>query len=176
MKVRRRAAAVAVAAACAAFTAPVASAAGGTASPAAVKAATAKYRDLSVAEQAGYGLLEDKKGIACIAAGAMTGAMGVHWAKGPYVADGKIEPLEPEALVYAPVDGTLRLAAVEYVVLEAAWDARHPAPPALFGHEFDRTPAGNRFGLPAFYSLHVWVWRHNPAGEFSMWNPEVRCR
>jgi hypothetical protein len=37
------------------------------------------------------------------------------------------------------------------------------------------TPDGNRFGLPAFYSLHAWVWKHNPAGTFAMWNPNVTC-
>src|SRR4051794_7079529 len=143
------------------------------------KAATAKYHDLSVTKHAGYGLLKDKQGIACIAMppmpGMAAGAMGVHFAKGEYVGDGKIEPLEPEALVYAPTGGTLRLAALEYVVLQAAWKAHHASPPALFGHRFTLTPAGNRFGLPAFYSLHVWLWKHNPAGEFSMWNPEVHC-
>jgi hypothetical protein len=37
------------------------------------------------------------------------------------------------------------------------------------------TPADNRFGLPAFYSLHVWVWKHNPKGTFEPWNPQVHC-
>jgi hypothetical protein len=37
------------------------------------------------------------------------------------------------------------------------------------------TKAPNRFGLPAFYSLHVWVWKHSPAGMFAMWNPTVHC-
>jgi hypothetical protein len=36
-------------------------------------------------------------------------------------------------------------------------------------------PADNRFGLPAFYSLHAWVWKHNPRGTFEPWNPAVRC-
>jgi hypothetical protein len=72
-------------------------------------------------------------------------------------------------------DGTLQLAAVEYVVIKSAWDARHHHPPALFGHDFTVTPAPNRFGLPAFYSLHVWAWAQNPAGTFEMWNPRVVC-
>ena len=67
------------------------------------------------------------------------------------------------------------LAAVEYVVIKSAWDATHKFPPKLFGHVFNLTPDGNRFGLPAFYSLHVWVFKHNSAGEFSMWNPAVIC-
>ena len=31
----------------------------------------------------------------------------------------------------------------------------------------------NRFGLPPFYTLHVWVWKDNPAGTFTTWNPAV---
>ena len=42
-------------------------------------------------------------------------------------------------------------------------------------NQFNFTAAGNRFGLPDFYSLHVWVWKHNPAGMFNMWNPNVHC-
>jgi len=30
-------------------------------------------------------------------------------------------------------------------------------------------------GSPAFYSLHAWIWKDNPAGMFSMWNPDVHC-
>ena len=42
--------------------------------------------------------------------------------------------------------------------------------------EFMLTDApGNRYGLPAFYSLHAWIWKHNPAGPFEMWNPDVHC-
>jgi hypothetical protein len=132
----------------------------------------------SVAKRAGYGLLKDKKGVSCIAMDAMPemGAMGVHYARGAFVGDGKLAVETPEALVYSPEGGKLRLAAVEYVVLKAAWDARHSTPPALFGHRFNFTPAGNRFGLPAYYSLHALLWKHNPAGKFSMWNPEVHCR
>jgi hypothetical protein len=33
----------------------------------------------------------------------------------------------------------------------------------------------NRFGLPAFYTLHVWAWKDNPLGTFTNWNPTVSC-
>jgi len=26
-----------------------------------------------------------------------------------------------------------------------------------------------------FYIHHAWVWKHNPAGMFADWNPEVTC-
>jgi hypothetical protein len=141
----------------------------------AVRAATAKFHSIAVAEMNGYALLTDAQGIACIDMPGM-GGMGVHWANGALVGDKKIDAIHPEAMVYAPQkDGTLKLAAVEYVVLKADWDATHHHPPKLFGHTFNLTPAPNRFGLPAFYALHAWVWKHNPAGRFATWNPDVTC-
>ena len=140
--------------------------------------ATARFHDLAQARHAGYGLLKDKQGIACIAMDDMPemGAMGLHYAKQALVADGSLDVTKPEALVYAPGATSPQLAALEYLVVKSAWDAKHASPPSLFGHPFNLTPAGNRFGLPAFYSLHAWIWKHNPAGTFSMWNPEVKCR
>jgi hypothetical protein len=141
----------------------------------AVRAATARFHSIAVAEKNGYALLTDAQGIACIDMPGM-GGMGVHWANGALVGDKKVDAARPEAMVYAPrPDGTLTLAAVEYVVLQADWDAAHHQPPRLFGHTFDLTPAPNRFGLPAFYSLHAWAWKHNPAGQFAPWNPNVTC-
>ena len=141
----------------------------------AVRAATARFHSIAVAEQRGYSLLTDAHGIACIDLPG-TGGMGVHWADPDLVADKQIRATRPEALVYAPDDdGTLVLAAVEYVVLKADWDGAHDHPPRLFRRDFDVTAAPNRYGLPAFYSLHVWVWEHNPAGRFAMWNPRVVC-
>jgi len=142
---------------------------------ASLRQATAKYHSIAVAEQSEYALLTDTQGIACIDMPGM-GGMGIHWANSSLVGDPTIVANQPEALVYAPThNGTLRLAAVEYVVIKSAWDATHPAPPKLFGHTFNLTTEPNRFGLPAFYSLHVWVWKPNPAGTFEMWNPRVTC-
>ena len=141
--------------------------------------ATAKYNQVAVAKGAGYALLKDKKGIACIAMTGMPGmgAMGIHYAKGPLVGDGKIAVSTPEAVIYQPeAGGKLKLVAIEYVVLKSAWDAHHASAPSLFGKTFNFTPAGNRFGLPAYYSLHAWIWKNNPSGEFSMWNPSVSCK
>lgn len=137
--------------------------------------ATARFRDVAVADRAGYAELRDAAGIACIDMPGM-GAMGVHHVNGALVGDTLLEPATPEAVVYEPDrNGHLRLVALEYIVFQAAWDAAHPAPPALFGRTFSLTAVGNRFGLPAFYSLHAWVWKHNPAGTFAMWNPTVSC-
>ena len=140
-----------------------------------VKHATAKYRKLSVAQAAGYGQFLDAKGIACIDMPDM-GAMGFHYVKGPLVVDGAIDALTPEAVVYeGDEDGHMHLVALEYVVFKDAWDAHHTSRPSLFGHEFNFTDAGNRYGLPPYYSLHAWLFKHNPAGTFAMWNPDVSC-
>jgi hypothetical protein len=140
----------------------------------ALRAVTAKYHDISVAEDAGYSLLHDAQNIACID-NQPVGGMGVHFVNGG-VGDTELKPYEPEALVYAPTrDRTLRLAALEYIVFADAWNAEHSSPPSLFGREFFLTPAGNRFGIPAFYALHVWIWKRNPAGLTQPWNPRVHC-
>lgn len=140
-----------------------------------VKHATQQFRRLAVAQDAGYGLLLDAQGIACIDMPDM-GAMGVHYVKGDLVGDGAIDALTPEAVVYEPDGrGRMHLVALEYVVFKDAWDAQHGSPPSLFGQEFNFTDSGNRFGLPPYYSLHVWLYKDNPAGKFSMWNPDVTC-
>ena len=140
-----------------------------------VRAATDKYHSLARAKHDGYGLLTDVNGISCIADDDM-GAMGYHYVRSDLVGDPAIVPTKPEALVYAPDrHGRLHLAAVEYVVVKAAWDATHHSPPKLFGQTFNFTDAPNRYGLPPFYSLHVWLFKANPAGLFAMFNPNVHC-
>jgi hypothetical protein len=140
-----------------------------------VRHATAPFQQLNTAKAAGYGLLTDAAGIHCISDMDM-GAMGVHFVNGTLVGDDTVNALHPEALVYQPVPGhPLRLVAVEYVVFKAAWAASHTGRPHLFGQAFMLNPAGNRFGLPAFYSLHAWIWKNNPAGMFAPFNPNVTC-
>jgi len=140
------------------------------------RAATAQFHDLTVAQAQGYALLTDAQKIACIDDPA--GGMGIHYAKGTLVNDPEEAATTPEALVYQPdKNGRLTLGAVEYVVLKAAWEgAGHTSPPSLFGHSFQLVEAGNRYGLPAFYKLHAWLWKHNPTGMFQDWNPRVTCR
>ena len=168
----------AVAVGVAALLAPLAAPA--TAGPAhqvkVAKAATEGFTHTAAAKKAGYGLLKDAAGIACIDMKGM-GGMGIHYANPSLVPDGKIQVRHPEALVYRfAKNGHLRLAALEYLVLKADWRANHPTGrPELFGHRFNFTPAGNRFGLPAFFSLHAWLWYDNPAGTYQMFNPRVYC-
>ena len=140
-----------------------------------VERATSQFRDVANAEAAGYAELLDAQGIACIALPGV-GGMGIHYVNGALVGDTVLDPLTPEAMVYAPArDDRLKLVAVEYIVFAEPWDAEHADPPALFGVEFDLTPADNRFALPPFYALHAWIYRPNPAGVFTPWNPRVTC-
>jgi len=137
--------------------------------------ATARYNSVSVAQAHQYALFPDAAGIACIDNPGV-GAMGIHYVNGDLVNSGRVVPTKPQALVYEPEKkGRLRLVAVEYIAFQQQWDATHHAPPMLFGQHFMLTPDGNRFGIPAFYSLHVWIWKFNPSGLFSMWNPLVHC-
>ena len=134
-----------------------------------VRQATAQFRDVRKAEDAKYGLLHG-----CVS-GPQEGAMGIHFANGDLVGDGALDAQHPEALLYEPKDGKLQLAGVEYVVIADDWNANHQAPPVLMGQLFNLVGAPNRFGLPAFYELHVWAWKSNPSGTFADWNPRVSC-
>jgi hypothetical protein len=141
----------------------------------AARDATEQFRHLSVAQAAGYGILHDAAGIACIDKPG-SGGMGVHYVSGALVSDAVVDARTPEALVYEPqANGRMRLVALEYVVFQSAWDAGHSAPPSLFGQQFELVGAGNRYGLPPFYELHAWAWKHNPSGMFADWNPRVTC-
>jgi hypothetical protein len=139
------------------------------------RAATAGYHNNDAALAAGYEEFRDAQRIACIdQPGA--GGMGIHFASLALVVDDVVDAAAPEALVYEPQpNGRMRLVAAEYIVFQDAWDAGHSSPPSLFGRQFELIPAPNRYGLPPFYELHAWVWKHNPSGMFNDWNPRVSC-
>jgi hypothetical protein len=139
---------------------------------AAARAATAAYRDVGRATAAGYAEFKDANKVACIEL-AGEGGMGVHYVKGELVGNPALDPRTPEALVYEPRGKKLQLVALEYIVMAEAWT--QPAPPAMFGRTFDYVPAGNRYGLPAFWALHAWIWKRNPTGTVMAWNPKVDC-
>lgn len=135
-----------------------------------VRDALDRYRDPSAALAAGYVAQN-----VCVS-GPQEGAMGVHFVKPPLF-DGVITLEEPEALVYEPAGGGLRLVAVEYITPAPAWHATHQPgdQPQLAGHLFHYVPGPNRYGPDAFYELHVWAWKANTNGTFADWNPRVSC-
>ena len=136
----------------------------------AVQEATARFQHPAVAEAEGYVLQ-----FGCVS-GSDLGAMGMHFVNGALVGDGEIDVAHPEIVLYEPQpNGKLRLTGADYLVLADAWNAKHAGPPQLMGQLFHLFESPNRFGLPPFYTLHVWAWKENPNGAFVNWNPNVSC-
>jgi hypothetical protein len=143
---------------------------------AAIRAATAKFHRVDAALAAGYELgYVNGSGVRIITgciAHPTDGAMGYHYFNKQLIDDLVVDPLKPEGLVYAPgPNGRLRLVAVEYVV--PGPNSNPPGvsdPPSVFG-----MPMVILVPAVGFYTLHAWVWRHNPSGMFAHWNPEVAC-
>jgi hypothetical protein len=137
-----------------------------------VRVATARYLDINVASHEGW-----VRGTPCVS-GPDSGAMGVHFILPDRVGDGVLNANEPEALIYEPLpSGALRLVGVEFIVLAGDWARLHPdgSAPSLDGHLTNYVGEPNRYGLPAFYELHVWAWEQNPNGSFADWNTQVSC-
>jgi len=140
-----------------------------------VREVTERFKDVS---QAGpdYALA-----FGCVSGGDY-GAMGLHFVNMALVGDGKIDATKPEILLYEPTsNGRVRLTGADYIVFASDWlgtDPAHPLhtqAPELNGQLFHFFDAPNRFGLPPFYTLHVWAWKDNPLGTFTNWNPAVSC-
>ena len=134
-----------------------------------VRDATRQFIDVNAATAAYYEPL-----FGCIS-GPDHGAMGVHYINGSLVSDNEIEETRPEALIYEPTGGRMRLVGVEYIVDSVTWLKHHSAPPMLEGQAFQFVGSPNRYGLPSFFELHVWAWRENPNGAFVDWNNRVSC-
>ena len=145
-----------------------------------VRNATQQYQN---AAPAGYGSV-----LGCVS-GSDHGAMGVHYVNGnllngqTLLSNGQLDPTKPQALIYEPQpNGSAKLVAVEFIILASALPAN--AAPEVDGHlmlYIDGPSAArpdapqNRYGLPAFFELHVWAWKDNPQGPFVDWNNHVSC-
>ena len=141
-----------------------------------VRRATARFHRVEEALAAGYELgWVNGSGVRIISgcvSNPTAGAMGYHYFNPELMADNAVDPLEPEVLVYesAP-DGGLKLVAVEWVVR-----GPNTNPPGV-------ATATSVLGMPmhilvpavGFWLKHAWIWKHNPAGMFADWNPEVTC-
>ena len=136
-----------------------------------VRDATERFQNVSVAEAEGYTLQ-----FGCVS-GPDAGAMGLHYVNGPLVMDGDLDPMRPEIVIYEALpNGRLKLTGADFLVLKDAWHAKHgAAPPELMGQLLHLFESPNRFGLPDFYTLHVWAWKENPNGTFVNWHPNVSC-
>jgi hypothetical protein len=131
-----------------------------------VRAATARYHDVSVAAAEGF-----VPASGCVVS--PMGGMGYHYLN-PDRLDATLDVAEPEVLLYErDARGRMRLIGVEYIVLDTDGDLSTPDDHTFVGEHLHGRPAGGP--LPAHYLLHVWVWKHNPSGMFADWNPTVRC-
>jgi hypothetical protein len=135
-----------------------------------VRESTERFKDVTVAEAEGYALQ-----FGCVS-GPDSGAMGLHYVNGPLVNRGELDPTRPQIVIYEPTpNGGLRLIGADFLLLADAWDKKKQGPPELMGQAFHYWESPNRFGLPAFYTLHVWAWKDNPNGAFVNWHPKVDC-
>jgi hypothetical protein len=136
-----------------------------------VRDSTERFHDVSVAMAEKYEL-----NFGCVS-GPDWGAMGLHYVNMPLVMDGKLDPTRPEIVIYEPLpNGKLRLIGADYLIFADAWDVKKKGPPQIGGQLMHLFESPNRFGLPAFYTLHVWAWKDNPTGAFVNWHSNVSCK
>ena len=136
---------------------------------AAVRAATARYRDPRTASADGYRPI-----------GPNFPGMGEHWLNAALLVAGHIDQSHPQILEYASIDGRLTLIGVAYAALtrsdtvpgtlpvtHAAWHFHSGTVDEesfIRGHA-DVAPGGG--DSPRIAVLHAWVWLDNPAGLFA---------
>jgi hypothetical protein len=160
-----------------------------------VREATARFTDVSVALAEGY--IRDPMNV-CETAEMMgrssaEGAMGIHYFRPDLLGITADTPRvngtgmhtdfrNPAVLIYEPqADGSLQLVAVENLVFREAWLASNSAPPTFHGVAFDEmvddpaTELDEAHMFEAHFDRHVWVYRENPNGVFTPFNPAVSC-
>ncbi len=161
-----------------------------------VRAATEKYQDVKAAIADGY--VRDPMD-ECVTAASIgyppeLGAMGIHYARDDLLGiTGPPNPRvdgsgtytdfnKPAILLYEPqADGSLKLVAVENLVFEKAWNAKHKSRPTFHGVPYNRmaddpaTPVDEGHMFMPHFDRHVWLYRNNPNGMFAQFNPNVSC-
>lgn len=162
-----------------------------------VRAATDRFKDVRVALAEGYVRDPDDHCVTAAEMGlpASTGAMGVHYIRmdllgitappNPRVNGNgtHIDFRRPAVVIYEPqADGSMELVAVENLVFKQSWHAAgHTAPPAYQGVAFDdmtddpATALDEAHNFEPHYDRHVWLYRANPNGMFTPFNPAVSC-
>ncbi len=155
--------------------------------------ATAKYRDPAVAQRDGFVQTDDCDDAAHEGEDPALGAVGEHWVHIERFSDERLDPREPEILLYLNTPTGRRLVAVEwsfqriqrgpafvgglpYYGIEPPPADRTTPPPRMFGGKaFDGPMQGHHPHQPWHYDLHVWLWEENPAGIFAHFNRRVSC-
>lgn len=163
----------------------------------AIRGATAKYEDPEVALAEGY--VRDPGNLCSLPAEeglpVQLGAMGVHYFRPDILQITAMAPRvagtgthtdfnQPGVLIYFPDEtGALKLGAVENLVFEGAWKAAgNDGPPEFHGrqywHRIDNpaTPDVDEAHMfEPHYELHIWLYKDNPSGLFTPYNPAVSC-
>lgn len=99
------------------------------------------------------------------------GGMGYHVHNMDQLANGHLNLLRPEVVLYTPTeDGSMQFGGVEYIIPAELWDSEEP--PEFLGRDLHFNP---HVGPSGIWALHVWVGRHNPEGIFADFNPDVSC-
>lgn len=140
----------------------------------AVRTATERFKNVTSVSGPGEGY---ELSFGCVSGGEF-GAMGMHYVNMGLVGDKEIDVSKPEIILFEPTaGGGIRITGADYLVTKEDWESNpaHTAPPELDGQLFHLFDSPNRFGLPPFYTLHVWAWKDNPNGTFTNWNPSVSC-
>jgi hypothetical protein len=164
-----------------------------------VRSIAEKYRDVSVAKAEGY--TTDNKCVTAEMLGhpAAMGTMGLHYVRREMLGlppkpsppgSGRVHGTgthtdfrQPAMLVYEPQqDGSLQLVAVENLVFADAWRNRAGGdPPKFHGKAWPllkddpATKVDEAHGWEPHYEQHLWVFRDNPNGAYSPFNPKVTC-
>jgi hypothetical protein len=162
-----------------------------------VRRATERFRAVSAALAEGY--IRDPFDLCDTAAmmgrPASLGAMGIHYFRPDLL--GITAPPSPRVggvgthtdfrrpsiLIYEPQEnGALELVAVENLVFAAAWHAAgHAEPPTFHGVPYDSmmddpgTTVDEAHMFEPHFDRHVWLYRDNPNGIFTPFNPAVTC-
>lgn len=128
-----------------------------------------KYYNIETALQEGYEQLFE-----CTVDATGKRAMGVHFINTAYAGDGKLRLDQPDVLMYEPQqNGSMQLVAMEYIVFEK--DLQGKSQPEFFGRKLTRKSAVGVHPVDPFFEIHLWNWRHNPAGLFADWNALASC-
>ena len=164
-----------------------------------VRSIAEKYRDVAVAKAEGY--TTDGRCMTAQMLGhpAAMGVMGLHYVRRDLLGlppkpsppgSGRVSGTgthtdfrQPSMLVYEPQpDGSLELVAVENLVFADAWHAKSKAPPTFHGRTYPllkddpATEMDEAHGWQPHYEQNLWVFRDNPNGPYSPFNPKVTCQ
>lgn len=163
-----------------------------------VRSIAEKYRHVNVAKAEGY--TTDNKCVTAEMLGhpASMGTMGLHYVRRDLLGlppkpsppgSGRVRGTgthtdfrQPAMLVYEPqADGSLELVAVENLVFAEAWHGSRKDPPKFQGQTWPllkddpATKVDEAHGWEPHYEQHLWVFRDNPNGAYSPFNPSVTC-